>query len=233
MPIKETLQQKVWDYIRRNPNFRAGDILMLIPISKVGLTRYLVALTKAEYLQQKARETRPKHFEDNEYTLIKKVGVCAPKYNETALFDPNTKTTYPITDGEIKSVREGEYAYYASLIGRSAKFLNNYRGFNQHLTSAEECYKDYLSKKEKHTALTDKVQRICSFLKEKKKVLNFGQHLCGQGLYTKRNSFLTLTKRIQTDRQTLLNERTLKSYKVIVKEFEALYGAIDTLKETL
>lgn len=233
MPVKETLQQKVWDYIRRNPNFRAGDILMLIPISKVGLTRYLVALTNAEYLQKQARETRPKHFEDNEYTLIKKVGVCAPKYNETALYDPNTKTTYPLGDGELKSVRDGEYIYYAALIGRSVRFLNNYRGFNPHLTSAEECYKDYLLKKEKHAALTDKVQKICSFLKGQKKVLNFGQHLCDRGFYTKRNSFLTVTRRIQKDSKKLLNERTLNSYKVIVKEFEALYGAVDTLKETV
>lgn len=233
MPVKETLQQKVWDYIRRNPNFRAGDILMLIPISKVGLTRYLVALTNAEYLQKQARETRPKHFEDNEYTLIKKVGVCAPKYNETALYDPNTKTTYPLGDGELKSVRDGAYVSYSLLLGKLPKFLSNYKGLNPHLTSAEECYNDYLAKKKDQDDTIKKVHKIYSFLRSKKELFAFGEHLCAKGFFTTKKSFTSTMRKTRKKRVRELPKCLIDNCETIVKEFEALYGAVKTLKETL
>lgn len=90
---KDATCQKVWDYIRRNPVFRAGDILMVIDLNRDYLSSYLVKLAKAQFLRQEPRKVSGKNIEDNEYALIRNTGVQAPRISSHLgkVYDPNTK----------------------------------------------------------------------------------------------------------------------------------------------
>lgn len=231
MDGKNSLQQKVWDYIRRNPNFRVGDILMLIPISKSGLRHYLIALRKAAYIRKETTKKQNRGIEDDMYALIKKVGVYAPKINKTALFDPNTKETYGLSASAIKSVRDGGYRHYSLLLGRPTKFLSYYKSINPHLSSAQECYNDYLAKQKESDELIKKVQFIYTFLKEKREVVEFGKYLCKQGIFEKEGTYITALRSIYKKSRGLLPIRAIENYKAIIKGFEEQDIYIKTVKE--
>lgn len=231
MKPEGTLQQKVWDYIRRNPNFRVGDILMIIPMSKTGLRRYLIALRKAKYIRKNNIKKQGRGVENDSYTLIQKVGVYAPKINKKALFDPNTKATYSIADGEIQNVRDGSYVHYSKLLGRPEKFMSNYKHLNPHLLTAEECYLDYVKKQKSISKTVQKIQKIYSFLTKKEELFVFGKYLRDKGLFTAKYSFISTMKNAHKERVHNFQSRVLNKCETIVKEFEALYGAVDTLEE--
>ncbi|MFV0481758.1 MAG: hypothetical protein ACK5LP_07210 [Campylobacteraceae bacterium] len=89
---RNTQTQKMWDYIRRNPVFRAGDIAMVLDVKRNSISDYLSVLTNARFIRKEARKVKGMNIEDNEYLLIRNTGVLAPRiYSKRgAVHDPNT-----------------------------------------------------------------------------------------------------------------------------------------------
>ncbi len=87
------LRQQVWDYMRRNPLFRVGDVAMLIEINQHTLDRYLLALKRAGYIR---REDKNWLVKEHIYTLKKISGVKAPTFSCGELYDYNTKESFSI-----------------------------------------------------------------------------------------------------------------------------------------
>lgn len=83
--------QKIWNYIRRNNNFKYSDLEIVIDMGKEYLGIYLNALLKAEYLVL----TKKSGYKiEREYRLIKHTGTLAPQHcpKEKKLYDQNMKS---------------------------------------------------------------------------------------------------------------------------------------------
>ncbi len=87
---KIPLQQRMWNYMRRNPNFRVGDISLVLDVKRTTLARYISALHRAQYLKKVS--PRSVRFEETEYTLLRNTGIIAPTYSghDMMLFDYNS-----------------------------------------------------------------------------------------------------------------------------------------------
>ncbi len=81
--------QKMWNFMRRNRNFRVADLMMIVDdIDKTYFAAYLNALKKAKYLQVTKKAVAVK---DREYRLIKPTGTIAPIFSQkdSFVFDKN------------------------------------------------------------------------------------------------------------------------------------------------
>jgi len=84
--VKEN--QKIWNYIRRNKIFRAGEILMVCGTSFSYFQKYLRFLEKSKYVEFVGKKRNP--LTNREYKLIKNTGAKAPLVSNNSLFDYNT-----------------------------------------------------------------------------------------------------------------------------------------------
>lgn len=80
-------RQTVWNYMRRNRNFRAGDVLRICKISKDYFQTYLRSLMKAGYVEFTGKSNP---FTNRQYKLKKCTGVKAPATTKHGLTDYNT-----------------------------------------------------------------------------------------------------------------------------------------------
>jgi len=96
---KSTVIQSVWNYIRRNRNFRIGDLIMICGIKHQYLQRYIRFLELAEYLK---RTSGSKPYSNREYLLLKNTGPLAPSMNQYGLYDFNIKKDYTLLNNEKK-----------------------------------------------------------------------------------------------------------------------------------
>lgn len=221
---KDTLQQKIWDYIRRNPNFRAGDILMIVPVSDRALIRYLYLLGKMNYIRRSNPKTSTIKFIDVEYSTTRNFGVTAPIVNASAteVYDPNTEETFAIVNTVVATET---YRYYSRLLGLNKGFLRIYKLRYPELETPRECYEHYLEQQK----IKKKLQFLFSYLVKEGLLRTFSKHLVSKNLYKSVDHFPAL----RVFSAWIGKASTIEKYKQIVKEFEALYGAVKTLKETL
>jgi len=92
---KNIKRQTVWNYIRRNPIFRTGEIMMVCEISYSYLVTYLRYLEKSKYVIVVSKKR--KIFSMREYRLIKNTGPIAPLCGDNLLYDYNTKEEFNFT----------------------------------------------------------------------------------------------------------------------------------------
>ena len=94
--------QKIWKFMRRNRNFRAIDLMMIVDdIDKTYFGAYINALKKAKYLQLTKKAVSVK---DREYRLIKPTGTIAPVFSQkdSFVFDKNLMTYVHFTKDRKK-----------------------------------------------------------------------------------------------------------------------------------
>jgi len=81
--------QKMWNFMRRNRNFRVADLMMIVDdTNETYFYSYINALKKAKYLQVIKNAVAVKN---REYRLIKPTGVIAPIFSQkdSFVFDKN------------------------------------------------------------------------------------------------------------------------------------------------
>lgn len=89
-------KQKVWDFMRRNRVFRAGDVMMILDVDKTYLSNIFKVLELAGYLKL---ESGSETFNDRHYKLLKNTGIRSPVIDRDILKDQNTNEVF-ILDGE-------------------------------------------------------------------------------------------------------------------------------------
>ena len=90
---KYSQKQKVWNYIRRNPIFRVGDVMLALDAEKPFLKQMFWYLTECGYIRLDDDRVS---YEDRVYTLIKNTGIKAPSMISNKLYDYNTGKEYEI-----------------------------------------------------------------------------------------------------------------------------------------
>lgn len=233
MKVKNTLQQQVWNYIRRNSSFRVGDILMLVPISKHALLEYLLVLKRAHYIRRHNRISTQIKTEDVEYVLIKKLGVHSPiiGQNRFKVYDPNTGDTYLL---DKTRTEENSCAYYSKLLGKKSRFLDSYKQRRDYLkdATAKEVYEDFVFQVERSEAIMLKVKKIATYLSTKTLLNKFSEHLFEKGIFDGVGGFLQATYQMEKTRKVVLKNVSIERYEKSVEQFELLYGTLESLEET-
>jgi len=72
---RRSTKQKVWDFMRRNRAFRAGDVMMILDVDKHFLMPIFRAFELAGYLEL---ESGSETFNDRHYKLLKNTGIRSP-----------------------------------------------------------------------------------------------------------------------------------------------------------
>ena len=94
--------QKIWNYIRRNKLFRAGDVLIVCETSFAYFQKYLRFLEKAGYVQFIGKKRNP--LTNREYKLIKNTGPKAPLVSDNSLYDYNTNECFDFTPDKKRKI---------------------------------------------------------------------------------------------------------------------------------
>lgn len=94
--------QKIWNYIRRNKFFRAGDVLIVCGTSFSYFQKYIRFLEKSGYVKFIGKRRNP--FTNREYKLMKNTGVKAPLVTNNSLFDFNTNESFDYTPEKKKKI---------------------------------------------------------------------------------------------------------------------------------
>ncbi len=91
---RKSKRQQAWEYMRRNRNFRVGDILLILDISEQMLGLMLRQLMQAGYLKKIKSE---RTFRDKQFKLLKNTGVICPVFMQgrKQLYDKNTDEFLP------------------------------------------------------------------------------------------------------------------------------------------
>lgn len=72
---RQSNKQKVWGFMRRNRQFRAGDIMMILDVNSDFLLPIFRVLELAGYLEL---ESGSQTFKDRHYKLVKDTGILSP-----------------------------------------------------------------------------------------------------------------------------------------------------------
>lgn len=241
MKLKDSLQQLTWNYIRRNPAFRYGDILMIIQISDSALDKYLRKLCKVGYIERTTTNTSSVKRVDSEYRVMSNLGIIAPVINDNKyLYDPNTKLQYSLETGQIVSDKEhgNQFLRYSLLLGREYNFLagfkHRYRAVHPKLLSVEDWYKHAKKMIKRNDILVYKLKEIKKLLGKTRSLRSFSRKLTDMGIFKAYEVFESGIRRITEDKERMLmHEDILKRYESAVAVFEELYGSIILDKETL
>ena len=135
-------------------------------------------------------------------------------------------------------IASGNFVQYSRILGKDDNFLCVYkrdrnRQYDKGLVTAEECYRDYLTRVQNETEALLKLQTICIYLSENRKIHDFGMHLCSKGIYGHDNTFASTVVNVFTVHNCLLSIKTVEKYQKVIKEFESLYGSIETIAKEL
>lgn len=83
---KNSKRQSIWNYIRRNRQFRVGDVMIICEVNYDYMQKFLRFLQNAGYIRH---ENKALPYSDRRYTLLKNTGVKAPLMTDYGLFDNN------------------------------------------------------------------------------------------------------------------------------------------------
>ncbi len=86
-PWNYSARQKVWNYIRRNPIFRVGDIMITLEVKQGFLKQMFWYLSEAGYIRIDDDKVE---YTDRVYTLMKNTGIKVPSMVGDKLYDYNT-----------------------------------------------------------------------------------------------------------------------------------------------
>lgn len=87
-------RQKAWSYMRRNQNFRIGDILAILELSEGSLKLLVRQLHQTGYLMQVGIS---RDFRERQYRLVRNSGVICPVVVEKKkLWDKNLNIYFPL-----------------------------------------------------------------------------------------------------------------------------------------
>lgn len=101
---KTSKTQTIWNYIRRNPNFRVSEIMIVCDVSIEYLKRFLNALEQASYVKFLGKK---KPYCNQEYRLVKNTGVIAPKIiKNKEIYDENIKESFVLNYDDLKNVSQ-------------------------------------------------------------------------------------------------------------------------------
>lgn len=99
---KTSKTQTIWNYIRRNPNFRVSEVMIVCDVSIEYLRRFLNALEQAGYLKFSGKT---KLYSSKEYRLLRNTGVIAPKIiKNKEIYDENIKESFVLNYDDLKNV---------------------------------------------------------------------------------------------------------------------------------
>ncbi len=101
-------RQTVWNYMRRNRQFRVGDIMMICEISQGYLQNFTKSLERAGYIKH---ENSYKPYSNRRYTLLKNTGPIAPSATKFGLYDNNTQESF-----EFRESKEEQKVYAPDLL---------------------------------------------------------------------------------------------------------------------
>lgn len=73
---RRSTKQKVWDFMRRNRAFRAGNVMMVLDVSRDFLMPIFRALELVGYIELEMTTTDA--FKDRHYKLVKNTGIRSP-----------------------------------------------------------------------------------------------------------------------------------------------------------
>lgn len=97
---KTSKRQTIWNYIRRNPNFRVSEVMMVCDVSHSYFQKFIRYLEKAEYVRFTGKKKLP--YSNREYRLIKNTGVKAPIATDYGLFDYNTNEAVRLIENQVE-----------------------------------------------------------------------------------------------------------------------------------
>ncbi|PLY06241.1 MAG: hypothetical protein C0625_10515 [Arcobacter sp.] len=101
---KNKKHQTIWSYIRRNPHFRVGEIIMVCDVSLGYFKKYIKELEAAEYIVLRSKFIRP--YSNREYSLLNNTGAAAPKIIPEGLLDENTGKTIVLYEEKVVHMPE-------------------------------------------------------------------------------------------------------------------------------
>ncbi len=100
-PWKYSLRQKIWNYMRRNPIFRVGDIMLTFDLEQKSLKQMLWYLSETGYIRLDDDKVE---YTDRVYTLMKNTGIKVPSMVKNKLYDYNTKEEILVERTKASSV---------------------------------------------------------------------------------------------------------------------------------
>jgi len=101
---KNKKHQTIWNYMRRNPHFRMGDVMMICDVSLAYLQKYIRELEACEYILLTSKNKKP--YSNREYSLFNFTGVAAPRVVPEGLYDPNTNETHVLREDKVIKMPE-------------------------------------------------------------------------------------------------------------------------------
>jgi len=94
-------RQSMWNFIRRNRQFRVGDVMLVCGVNYNYMQKFLNFLENAKYIKLK-NEKKP--YTNRMYSLLVNSGPIAPSITDGGLYDENTKEEFIF--GEMKGKRK-------------------------------------------------------------------------------------------------------------------------------
>ncbi|MDD3467874.1 MAG: hypothetical protein PHE67_12060 [Campylobacterales bacterium] len=143
-PWKYSLRQKIWNYMRRNPVFRVGDIMLALDLEQKSLKQMFWYLTETGYIRL---DTNGETYEDRTYTLMKNTGIKVPSMVKDTLYDYNTKQEIKIERKKISATDIKNVVFEALHDGEksTAELLSKING---HRASLSRVIKEMLKNNE-------------------------------------------------------------------------------------
>ncbi len=99
---KNKKNQQMWNYMRRNKIFRAGDLLMVCEVNFTYMSKYLRFFEKAGYIKCISKKRNP--LLDREYRFIKNTGLKAPLAVDNSLFDYNINESFDFSPDKPRKI---------------------------------------------------------------------------------------------------------------------------------
>lgn len=94
-----SFNQKVWNYMRRNRNFRITDVLIITGISYSALKNIIWSLRNVGYIKEIKRVVP---YQNSILSLAKNTGALAPRINLRVVRDRNTKEEFHVQKMRVK-----------------------------------------------------------------------------------------------------------------------------------
>lgn len=141
---KRPIKQRIWDYIRRNPIFRARDIMTILDVNYNTLRAFLYPLRVAGFIQEK---NSAKTMLDTTYVLVAKENVIyAPLITSREVYCYATKVSVDIgarhiLTGALAYMSQGDIARKTGLSKTTVNLLvhNKYPNPAQAYKKIREC----------------------------------------------------------------------------------------------
>ncbi len=94
--------QQIWNYIRRNRNFRFGELMMVCDVGYSYLSKYIRFLEKSKYIIFIGKKKLP--LSNREYKFINYTGVKAPVVSDNSFYDYNTNKCFNFSPHKSRNI---------------------------------------------------------------------------------------------------------------------------------